>query len=180
MHRLSASVRLAILACVVGASACDGCHKVSGPTADLAGSGEVKILDESFERLFTLFLWHSSMPESERAALWTKYAGRWVRWEGVLMSFNDHGVTVKHLLGTSTFDVSLTCDRDALQRAKREFHKGERIRYLGRLDTYDDIFRTLYLTHGVVLEKLPPADLGEPADLAHPPVDNGIDAQVAY
>jgi hypothetical protein len=160
------------LAGVLGVTSCQSCETtLPGPTVDLAaGHEEVKMVDESFETLFTLFLWHSSMSTSDRASLWTKYEGRWVRWEGVIASFNEHGVTLRHLLGTATFDVSLTCDKSALKDIKKRFAVGDRVLYTGRLDSFDDIFRTLYLVHGVVIEKRPPADLGEPADLAHPPV----------
>jgi hypothetical protein len=154
---------------LLGATACESCQKtLPGTTADLSGHDDsVQILDESFEKLFTLFLWHSSMSTAGRASLWPKYEGRWVRWEGVLASFNEHGVTLRHLLSTATFDVSLTCDKSALKGIKQRFAVGDRVLYTGRLDSFDDIFRTLYLVHGVVIEKRAPADLGEPADLAH-------------
>jgi hypothetical protein len=50
----------------------------------------------------------------------------------------------------------------------KRFAPGDRVRYVGRLDSFDDVFRTLYLKNGAILEKLPKADLGIPADLARP------------
>jgi hypothetical protein len=160
------------LVSLLGATACESCQTtLPGTTADLSGHEDnVQLVDESFEKLFTLFLWHSSMQDADRASLWTSYEGRWVRWEGVIASFNEHGVTLRHLLTTATFDVSLTCDRSAMKGIKQRFAVGDRVLYTGRLDSFDAIFRTLYLVHGVVIEKRAPADLGEPADLAHPAV----------
>ena len=126
-----------------------------------------QFLDASFEELYPTFLWRRSMSEGEKSTLWSRYRGHWVRWEGVLMSFNDKGVTLKQLLTTVTFDVSLTCEKTALETLKARFAVGDRVRYVGMLDSYDDIFRTLYLSHGTIIEKVPHGDLGIPADMAH-------------
>jgi hypothetical protein len=34
--------------------------------------------------------------------------------------------------------------------------KGDRLTFIGRLDSYDDIFQKLYLTHGAVLAEIDP------------------------
>jgi len=119
-----------------------------------------------FEDLYPIFLVYSSMPQGEKARLWTELRDKWVRWEGVIASFNNRGVTIKELLTTVTFDVSLTCETPYAKTLRSRFQVGDRVRFVGRLDSYDDVFRTMYLTHGAVLEKLAPGDLGVPADLA--------------
>ena len=121
-----------------------------------------------FEELYPVFLWHASMPQGEKSRLWNRYHGRWVRWEGVIASITDKGATLRHLRATVTFDVSLTCETGVVATLKRRFATGDRVRYVGMLESYDDVFRTMYLTHGVVIEKVPHGDLGVPADLSYP------------
>jgi hypothetical protein len=136
-----------------------------GPPAPPRKDGEV--LSKSFEELYPTFLWRKSMAEGEKSSLWQReYRGRWVRWEGIITSFTTHGATFKHLLTTTTFDVSLTCDNNALKLAKSRFAPGDRVRYVARLDNYDDVFRTMYLTNGAIVEKVPPGDLGVPLDMS--------------
>ena len=58
-----------------------------------------------------------------------------------------NGITLKHLSKTVTFDVSLQMEPAA--RVKRSQLKvGDTSTYIGRLDSYDDLFRTFYLVHG--------------------------------
>lgn len=121
----------------------------------------------SFEELYPIFLVHSSMGPGDKARLWNDLRDRWVRWEGVIASINDKGITLRQLLTTVTFDVSLTCETPTVASLKTRFHVGDRVSYVGRLDSFDDVFRTLYLTHGAVLAQVPQGDLGVPADLAH-------------
>jgi hypothetical protein len=138
------------------------------PPGAAPASEPVTYLDASFEELYPEFLWRKSMSQGEKAAQWGKIRGRWVRWEGVIASFTNKGVTMKHLLTTVTFDVSLICEQSVIPKLKQRFAVGDRVRYVGRLDSFDDIFRTMYLQHGVVLEKLAHSDLGVIADMAHP------------
>src|SRR6185295_5929410 len=113
------------------------------PPADLAiGHAAAETLQVSFEELYPTFLWRKSMSEGDKASLWNKYRGRWVRWEGVVASTTSKSVTLKQLRSTVTFDVSLTCDSAVLPTLKR-FAAGDRVTYVGMLDSYDDIFRTL-------------------------------------
>jgi hypothetical protein len=141
----------------------------AAPKLDLASApARAEFASVSFEELYPTFLQRRSMSLGEKSTLWSRYRGRWVRWEGVLASFNDKGVTLRQLLSTVTFDVSLTCERAAIATLQSRFAVGDRVRYVGMLDSYDDIFRTLYLAHGAVVEKVPHGDLGVPADMAHP------------
>jgi hypothetical protein len=144
------------------------CSDHGAPAADLAvAHAAAETLDISFEELYPTFLWRKSMSQGEKASLWNKYRGRWVRWEGVVTSITSKGVTLKQLRSTVTFDVSLTCEAAALSSFKQRFASGDRVRYVGMLDSYDDIFRTLYLSHGAVIDKVPHGDLGVPFDMAH-------------
>jgi hypothetical protein len=107
-----------------------------------------------FEALYPVFLVRRSMARGPKAAYWGQFAGKWVRWSGKLVSFSPNGITIKHLPQTVTFDVSLFMDAPA-RASLGAYHPGDRIVYVGQLDSYDDIFRTLYLIHGAIVEKLP-------------------------
>ncbi|MEO6954697.1 MAG: hypothetical protein ABI321_23055 [Polyangia bacterium] len=141
------------------------CNRSIVSLTDAATSPTSQLTDVAFEELYTVFLAGRATPTGDKAGLWTGYRGRWVHWEGVLASFTDNGVTLKQLRTTSTFDVSLLCESRVSQRLKERFAVGDRVRYTGRLDSFDDIFRTLYLTHGAVLEKVAQGDLGVPYDM---------------
>ena len=145
---------------------CDERENGRPSSPDLTTRG-VETVAATFEELYPTFLWRKSMSEGEKASLWTRYRGRWVRWEGVIASVTDKGITLKHLRTTVTFDVSLICEASVMVTLRQRFAVGDRVRYIGMLSSYDDIFRTLYLTHGAVLEKVPHGDLGVPADMAH-------------
>jgi hypothetical protein len=110
----------------------------------------VEFVNVTFQDLYPLFLMRRIKP-GPKAALWQRYVGRWVRWTGTLVSFTANGVTFKQRPETVTFDVSLWIE--ALDRAalKRRVKKGDRVVYIGQLDSYDDVFRTLYLQHGSIL-----------------------------
>ncbi len=129
------------------------------------GAETAQFTPVAFEELYTVFLAGRATPTGDKAGLWRGYRDRWVRWEGVLTSFTDNGVTFKQLRSTASVDVSLICEGRARQHLKERFAVGDRVRYTGRLDSFNDIFRTLYLTHGAVLEKVPQGDLGVPDDM---------------
>lgn len=156
---LAASLSLALL--------CGCAKRTQAPAIEDGAVAAPQFLTKSFGELYPIFLVYSSMPQGDKARLWAELRDHWVRWDGAIVSFNDKGVTLKQLLTTMTFDVSLTCEAPAGKTLRSRFQVGDRVRYVGRLENYDDVFRTLYLTHGAILEKLPPGDLGMPADLAH-------------
>jgi hypothetical protein len=95
-----------------------------------------------------------------KAALWQRYVGRWVRWTGTLVSFTANGVTFKQRPETVTFDVSLWIEAFDRAALKRRVKKGDRVVYIGQLDSYDDVFRTLYMQHGSILADRGPPDGG--------------------
>jgi hypothetical protein len=112
-----------------------------------------EFIDVDFAYLHPIFLRHK-IAQGPKAALWAdRYHRRWVKWTGRIRSFTPNGITVKELPITSTFDVSLW-----INNAERESVRARS--YVGRLDSYDDIWRTLYLVNGSVLAPAPPGDLG--------------------
>jgi hypothetical protein len=133
-------------------------------TAADAAAARVEYVRESFDDLYPIFLRRRSMPLGEKAKLWTeRYLGRWVRWTGTIRSFTPNGVTLKHLPSTITFDVSLWMETDQLATLHKRYKRGDSLTYLGRLDSYDDVFRTLYLGHGLIAAEPPAsADAGQP------------------
>jgi hypothetical protein len=119
--------------------------------ADAMDGGSVEFINESFEDLYPLLL-RKKMPQGPKAALWArKYYGKWVRWTGTVVSFTQNGVTFKQLKQTVTFDVSLWIEAAQRPLVRERLKKGDRVTYVGMLDSFDDIFRTLYLTHGGIL-----------------------------
>ena len=115
-----------------------------------ANDGGLQFTDASFEDLYPIFL-KRKIPEGPKAALWRQYVGKWVRWTGTLVSFTQNGITLKQLKTTITFDVSLWLEAPDRALVRQRHHVGEQVTYLGQLDSYDDIFRTLYLVHGRLL-----------------------------
>ncbi len=146
-------------ACLVLVASCDSCHekapKLSGQPPSTGA-----VLPDDFERVYAAILVRNRT-DQERATDWNgRYSGNWVRWVGKVMSVTDHSITIKQRSDTSTFDVSLGLDNEHLAQARQNLQRGSIIQYMGKLDSYDDIWRTFYLVQGVILE--PPAllDLG--------------------
>jgi len=148
-------VRLALLVALL--IACRG--KASQGPAQQASETQPEFIDEPFEKLYPLFLLRKLKP-GPKAALWTRYYGRWVKWTGIVRSFTANGITLKQIPPTVTFDVSLWVDMPQQRELRTMMKLGDRVTYVGRLDSYDDVFRTLYLVHGRILETLGPPDGG--------------------
>jgi hypothetical protein len=140
------------------AGAAAGGADTGGASPRPSQSGGNVFTPAPFWALYPIFLVRRSMDRGPKAALWGReYAGRWVRWTGKLVSFAPNGVTVKMLSQTVTFDVSLVMDVPARVALKdQDYRPGDRIEYIGQLDSYDDIFRTLYLSHGAIVGKARP------------------------
>jgi hypothetical protein len=136
-----------LITCLIGHFAI-GCSPRS-PTAIHVDAGPPEFVEDSFEALYPVFLLRKIAP-GPKAALWTRYYHRWVRWTGKLISFTVNGATFKHLDSTLTFDVSLYVEPGARARLHR-YKIGDDVTYVGQLDSYDDVFRTLYLIHGDVV-----------------------------
>jgi hypothetical protein len=136
------------------------------PVASEPTSTSVVFVDTPFEALYPVFLVRRTMSQGDKARLWNAYRDRWVRWEGVITSFTPGGVTLKVLLQTPTFDVSLAIEASSLAPVRQRFAVGDRVRFVGQLETFDDLFFKIYVGHGVLLAKLPQGDLGVPSDLS--------------
>jgi hypothetical protein len=143
------------------------CHEpsiVAPPSADDAGTAAApdpgtQFVDVRFETMYPIFLQHK-IGQGPKAALWAEhYHRRWVRWTGRIRSFTPNGITLKQLAVTSTFDVSLWVNNDERAALRARYHIGDEVTYVGRFDSYDDIWRTFYLVNGSVLGRSQ-ADLG--------------------
>jgi hypothetical protein len=153
---------------VAALAAVAGCHE-DGPgplpspanndAASAAADPGTQYVDVTFDTLHPIFLRHK-LAQGPKAALWAeRYHRRWVRWTGRIRSFSPNGITVKQLAVTSTFDVSLWINNDERGAVRARYKVGDEITYVGRLDSYDAIWRTIYLVNGSVLG-LATADLG--------------------
>jgi hypothetical protein len=119
-----------------------------------------ELIDVDFGYLYPIFLQHK-IGQGPKAALWAeRYHRRWVRWSGRIRSFTPNGITIRMLPITSTFDVSLWIDNADRAAVRARYHVGDLVSYMGRLDSYDDIWRTMYLVNGSVLGPASPNDLG--------------------
>jgi hypothetical protein len=136
------------------------CRGKEAPSKQQASEAPPEFIDEPFETLYPLFLLRKLKP-GPKAALWTKYYGRWVKWTGTVRSFTANGITLKQIPPTVTFDVSLWVDMPQQKQLREMMKLGDRVSYVGRLDSYDDVFRTLYLVHGRILANLGAADGGD-------------------
>jgi hypothetical protein len=159
--RLSA---LALVASVTLLGACDEKPPTGGGAgkngATFGAEAAPEVIDVDFGYLHPIFLQHK-IGQGPKAALWAeRYHRRWVRWTGRIRSFTANGVTLQQLPITSTFDVSLWINNAERDTVRTRYHVGDLITYVGRLDSYDDIWRTLYLVNGSVLGAAPPGDLG--------------------
>jgi hypothetical protein len=151
---MRASVALAIVLALAG------CRDSSRPSARRAYAGDMaffgaeappEFIDDTFEAMYPIFLRHR-IAQGPKAALWAShYHRRWVRWTGRIRSYTANGITLRQLPITATFDVSLFLNNDERAATRSHYHVGDVVTYVGRLDSYDDVWRTLYLVNGSVL-----------------------------
>lgn len=141
---------------VAGLAACDDSIKGRGAGPDGAvfgGDAPPQFVDDEFAQLYPIFLQHK-IGQGPKAALWAeRYRGRWVRWTGRIRSFSANGITIRQLKATSTFDVSLWLNNNERKAVEQKYKVGDVVTYVGRLDSYDDVWRTLYLINGSVLQR---------------------------
>lgn len=160
------SVRLYALV-LVASFALGGCREqpLSGGGAARDGGtfgaeAAPEFVDVDFAYLHPIFLRHK-IGQGPKAALWAeRYHRRWVKWTGRIRSFTANGITLRQLPVTSTFDVSLWINNAERAAVRAKYHVGDLVTYVGRLDSYDDIWRTLYLVNGSILGLAAPNDLG--------------------
>jgi hypothetical protein len=144
------ALSLALISCI----ACEDRNfgRGAGPDGAVFGAeGPPEFVDVTFEYLHPIFLRHK-IGQGPKAALWAqKYHRRWVKWTGRIRSFTANGVTLRQLPVTTTFDVSLWVNNAERQAMHARYKVGDIVTYVGRLDSYDDIWRTLYLVNGSIL-----------------------------
>lgn len=126
--------------------------ELHGPRSD---AGPITFIDESFETMYPLFCVYRTLSQGERSGLWArKYRDKWVRWTGKLMAHTRDGLAIKLRPQTVTFDVSLFLD-DGQAEVARRYRRGDVITFVGRLDSYDDVFQKLYLRNGAIVSAGP-------------------------
>ena len=166
LSRYSWNVRTLPLALVVLASlaACNDKPLAGGGAgkngATFGAEASPEFIDVEFSYLHPIFLRHK-IGQGPKAALWAeRYHRRWVRWTGRIRSFTANGITLRQLPITSTFDVSLWVNNAERVALRQRYKVGDLVTYVGRLDSYDDIWRTLYLVNGSVLGPAAEDDMG--------------------
>lgn len=152
------TARLLALLCAISVAACDDSvvGRGAGPDGAVLGAEPPpQFIDDDFGKLYPIFLQHK-IGQGPKAALWAQqYYRRWVRWTGRIRSFSPNGVTIRQLRITSTFDVSLWLNNSERKSIEQQYKVGDVVTYVGRLDSYDDVWRTLYLINGSVLQRGP-------------------------
>lgn len=149
-----------LLACLLGGL--PGCRRppedavAAGPKGPASAPPEaplpegVALIPTPFSDIYQLFLM-PQIPSNVKSARWnTEFKDRWVRWTGKLITVGGGSAKFKQLQPTVTFDVSMLLNRQAQNRGPA-LRPGQFYTYVGRLRSYDDLFRTLYLDQGVVL-----------------------------
>ena len=164
-YLLSVRRSFALLFCLTALAACAAGSRIARSSAAArartarrsAPNLPPEFIDVDFAFLHPIFLRHGIGP-GPKAALWAeRYHRRWVRWTGRIRSFTPNGITLRQLPITSTFDVSLWVNNAERESVRARYHVGDIVTYVGRLDSYDDIWRTLYLVNGSVLSLSPVA-----------------------
>jgi hypothetical protein len=153
MNRVARGASLALLLALASCRRAPSGHGGSGqaPSPPPASDPAPVFIDVEFSYLYPIFLTHK-MAQGPKAALWAeRYYRRWVRWVGRVRSFTANGITLRELATTSTFDVSLWLNNAEREAVRAQYKVGDIVEYVGRLDSYDDIWRTLYLVNGSVL-----------------------------
>lgn len=160
------SVRSCLFALAAALALC-GCNEspLTGGGAGKNGAtfgaeAAPEFVDVDFAYLHPIFLRHK-IGQGPKAALWAeRYHRRWVRWTGTIRSFTPNGVTIRQLPVTTTFDVSLWVNNAEREAVRARYRIGDVVTYVGRLDSYDDIWRTIYLVNGSILGPGVTSDLG--------------------
>jgi hypothetical protein len=147
---MNTTTRIAVALCFGLATA--GCSDSERKPLDIHRNVPLDVLPDSFEQLYPVFLMHK-LPRGQKAKIWADhYRGRWIKWTGRVVSFGLNSVMIKQINQTVTFDVTLQVpDPERREQIKRTLKPGQHVAYLGKLASYDDVFRTFYLQSGVVL-----------------------------
>lgn len=171
------------LACLAALPACEEDITPPPPARpsppDAAQGGDpapLEVLtDVTFADLYQIFM-RRNLSIQEKSMLWaTRYNDRWVRWTGKLIAFSPTGVKMRHLETTVTFDVSIIINQPQRRELRKILRVGQFYTYVARLTSYDDLFRTLYLDQGAIINPTPEGDKGKLVPIPPPlrvlPVD---------
>jgi hypothetical protein len=136
-------------------------------------SAKPDIINARFDELYPVFMVRNgTLPIGPKAARWAQqYQNRWIKWSGVLASISKYGMTVKMRPQTLSFDISVRMSPEARADLQKHNKTGDRITFIARLETYDDVFRTLYLGYGA----LAPTESGPMPESHDPSVDSKVE-----
>lgn len=146
--RLGAGLLLVL--CALGCEEAPDPLAPSSDGAQAAAADGVSLIKEPFSDIYRLFLM-PQIPSNVKSARWnTNYQGRWVSWTGKLVAGSRSSAKFKQLQSTITFDVSMLLNRNVTGGPPR-LRVGQFYTYVGRLRSYDDVFRTIYLDQGIIV-----------------------------
>lgn len=118
-------------------------------------SATPRFIDANFPEIYQLFL-KRTLPERDKTERWIRsFQNRWVRWSGQLVAISNTGLKMRQLQTTMTFDVSVMINEPQRSQLRAALRPGKFYTYIARLDRYDDVFRTLYLNQGSVVNPNP-------------------------
>ncbi len=111
-------------------------------------------IDAGFDVVHQTFLQYG-LTTIERSEVWSRfYKNRWIHWTGQLVKISAAAMLFRQLGATSSYDVLVRVPRiDPSIRTSLAI--GRLYNYVGRLDSYDDMFRTIYLEQGQVFDAGP-------------------------
>ena len=111
-------------------------------------------IDAGFGTLHQTFLQYG-LTAMERSQVWShSYKNRWVHWTGQLVKVSQAAVLFRQLASTSSYDVLVRIPRID-PGLRQRLTVGRLYNYVGRVDSYDDMFRTIYLEQGQIFDAGP-------------------------
>jgi hypothetical protein len=131
-----------------------------------SGSLEPVYIDADLAETYEIFVLRTLTP-TEKSARWSHYYdGRWVRWCGELRFFTHDGIQMRQFASTEAYDVEIFMPEPQKSALRSQLTLGRFYNYTGRLDRYDESFRSLTLTQGTILH---PDEFGVPSMLVASP-----------
>ncbi len=160
--------------------ACQNPHPSRAPEAALpAEPASPQFIDDGFSRLYQIFL-RRTLTSRQKTERWVReYKSHWVHWTGQLVAFSPTGLKFKHIQSTVTFDVSVIVNQPQRGQLRTALKIGKFYTYIARLDSYDDVFRTLYFDQGVILKPSPEGVPGQLVPMPPPLPSAGVPPKTA-
>lgn len=107
-----------------------------------------------FPTIYQTFLLYG-LTTIERNEVWSRfYKLRWVHWTGELVKVSRDAMLFRQIGATSTYDVLVRVPRIS-DDLRRNLTVGRHYSYVGRLESFDDTFRTIYMEYGQVFDAGP-------------------------